>query len=216
VPSGNFGNILAGWIARCMGLPIEYLMLASNENDVLDEFFRSGSYRVRTAAETHATSSPSMDISKASNFERFIFDVVGRDPAVMRELWSKLDTQRGFDLRATPFWPAVERSGFLSGRSTHADRLRTIRSVHESTGLVVDPHTADGIKVARDHAVAGTITICLETALPAKFAETIVEAIGKAPARPAGYADLEQRPQRFERLGNDVEQVKRYIAAHAG
>ena len=216
VPSGNFGNILAGWIARCMGLPIDYLMLASNENDVLDEFYRTGSYRLRSAAETHATSSPSMDISKASNFERFVFDVVGRDPAVMRELWRELDTQRGFDLRATPFWPAVERSGFLSGRSTHADRVRTIRSVHETSGLVVDPHTADGIKVARDHAVAGTITVCLETALPAKFADTIVEAIGTPPAPPPAYADLERRPQRFERLANDAEQLKRYIAAHAG
>jgi threonine synthase len=216
VPSGNFGNILAGWIARGMGLPIEYLMLASNENDVLDEFFRSGSYRVRSPAETHATSSPSMDISKASNFERFIFDIVGRDPAVMRELWCELETRRGFELRATPFWPAVERSGFLSGRSTHADRVNTIRSVHEAAGLVVDPHTADGIKVARDHAVAGTITVCLETALPAKFAETIVEAIGTPPVPPPAYADLEQRPQRFERLANDAEQIKRFIAAHAG
>ena len=94
--------------------------------------------------------------------------------------------------------------------------MSTIRRVHAATGLVVDPHTADGIKVARDHAVAGTITVCLETALPAKFAETIVEAIGSPPVPPPAYADLEQRPQRFERLANDAEQLKRYVAAHAG
>jgi threonine synthase len=216
VPSGNFGNVLAGWIAKCMGLPVERLVLATNENDVLDEFFRSGRYRVRSAAETRATSSPSMDISKASNFERYVFDIVGRDAALVRRLWAELEVRGSFDLAGTPHWNAVRASGFVSGRSTHADRLATIRGLHASSGLVIDPHTADGVKVAREHLVPGVPMICLETALPAKFAETIVEAIGREPARPAGYADIESRPQRFTLLPADVGRLKAFVEANAG
>jgi len=215
VPSGNFGNVLAGWIARCMGLPVERLVLATNENDVLDEFFRSGRYRVRSAAETHATSSPSMDISKASNFERYVFDIVGRDAALVRSLWAELEAQGGFDLAGTPHWDAVRASGFVSGSSTHADRLATIRRLHAASGLVIDPHTADGVKVAREHLCPGVPMICLETALPAKFAETIVEAIGRPPPRPAGYADLESLPQRFTVLPAQAGRLKAFIEAHA-
>ena len=214
VPSGNFGNILAGWIARQMGLPIAKLVPATNENDVLDEFFRTGRYRPRQPAETHATSSPSMDISKASNFERYVFDLVGRDPAALRELWWALDTRGEFDLSGTPWLDKMRASGFVSGSSTHADRLATIRAVHESAGVVIDPHTADGVKVARAHVEPGVPMICLETALPAKFAETIVEAIGRVPERPAVYADLESRPQRFDVLPADVQALKRYIETH--
>jgi threonine synthase len=214
VPSGNFGNILAGWIARQMGLPIAKLVLATNENDVLDEFFRTGRYRPRQPAETHATSSPSMDISKASNFERYVFDLVGRDPAALRELWWALDTRGEFDLSGTPWLDKMRASGFVSGSSTHADRLATIRAVHASAGVVIDPHTADGVKVARAHVEPGVPMICLETALPAKFAETIVEAIGRVPERPAVYADLESRPQRFDVLPADVQALKRYIETH--
>ncbi len=214
VPSGNFGNVLAGWIARQMGLPIEQLVLATNENDVLDEFFRSGRYRVRAAAETQATSSPSMDISKASNFERFVFDIVGRDAATVRELWRRLDAAARFDLSITPHWSAVRDSGFVSGSSTHAARLATIRDVHAKTGIVIDPHTADGVKVAREHR-RDVPMICLETALPAKFAETIVEAIGREPERPPGFADIEKRPQRFTVLPADVARLKAYLEAHA-
>jgi threonine synthase len=215
VPSGNFGNVLAGWIARQMGLPIARLVLATNENDVLDEFFRSGRYRARSAAETQATSSPSMDISRASNFERYVFDIVGRDPQVVRGLWRQLDETGSFNLAATPHWAAVRASGFVSGSSTHADRLATIRSLFERSGLLIDPHTADGVKVAREHLIAGETMICLETALPAKFAETIVEAIGRPPDRPPAYADLESRPQRFEVLAVDIARLKAYIEAHA-
>ncbi|MFZ5538851.1 MAG: threonine synthase [Pseudomonadota bacterium] len=213
VPSGNFGNILAGWIARQMGLPIAKLVLATNENDVLDEFFRTGRYRPRQPAETRATSSPSMDISKASNFERYVFDLVGRDPAAVRELWRALDAHGEFDLSGTRWLDAMRGSGFVSGSSTHADRLATIRAVYESTGVVIDPHTADGVKVARAHVEPGVPMICVETALPAKFAETIVEAIGRVPERPAVYADLESRPQRFDVLPADVQALKRYIEA---
>ncbi len=215
VPSGNFGNVLAGWIAKCMGLPIERLILATNENDVLDEFFRSGRYRVRSAAETQATSSPSMDISKASNFERYVFDVVGRDTATVRALWQQLDVSGCFDLAGTVHWNRVRASGFVSGRSTHADRLATIHDLYARTGLVIDPHTADGVRVAREHRVPGVPTVCLETALPAKFAETIVEAIGRGPERPPGYEGIERLPQRFEVMPVDVARLKAYIEAHA-
>ena len=215
VPSGNFGNILAGHVAREMGLPIARLILATNENDVLDEFFRTGRYRPRPAAETHATSSPSMDISKASNFERYVFDVVGRDPAVVRVLWQNIEREGGFDLVGTAHWPPVAASGFVSGVSTHVDRIATIRDVHARYDLIVDPHTADGLKVGREHRDPNVPLVCIETALPAKFAVTIREALGRDPARPAAYAELEARPQHFTVVPADVGRVKAYIAEHA-
>jgi threonine synthase len=214
VPSGNFGNILAGWIAKQMGLPIEQLVLATNENNVLDEFLRTGRYRVRSAAQ--ATSSPSMDISKASNFERFIFDVTGRDPEVLRELWWQIDTAGEFNLSASPFWEKVRRTGFVSGSSTHANRLATIREVYAASELIIDPHTADGVKVAREYRRPNEPMICLETAQPAKFSSTIVEALGREPPRPAAFAHLEARPQRFEVLPADAQRVMDYLVAHAG
>ena len=215
VPSGNFGNILAGHVAKAMGLPIRRLILATNENDVLDEFFKSGRYRIRTAGETLSTSSPSMDISKASNFERFVFDLVGRDPAVVRELWVQVVRDGGFDLAGTPSERRLAESGFVSGKSTHADRLATIRHVAERFGVIVDPHTADGIKVGLERRDPGVALICIETALPAKFAATIREALGREPERPAAYARLEHLPQRFDVLRVDAAAVKAYIAARA-
>ena len=215
VPSGNFGNILAGHVAREKGLPIRRLILATNENDVLDEFFRSGRYRPRAADETHATSSPSMDISKASNFERFIFDVTGRDPAAVRELWATLVTDGGFDFSGTRFWPKVQSAGFVSGRSTHADRLATIREIATRYGIVIDPHTADGVKVGLECRDPAIPLVCVETALPAKFAATIREAIGRDPARSAVWRGLESRPQHSTTLAANPQLVKSFIAAHA-
>jgi threonine synthase len=215
VPSGNFGNILAGHVAKRMGLPIRRLILATNENDVLDEFFRTARYRIRPAESVVPTSSPSMDISKASNFERFVFDLVDRDPAVVRELWRELSQRGEFDLSGTPYARRLAETGFVSGKSTHADRLTTIRSVFERYGVVVDPHTADGLKVALERREASVPVICIETALPAKFAATIREALGRDPERPAAYARLEHRPQRFDVLPVDAAAVKDYIAARA-
>jgi threonine synthase len=198
VPSGNFGNIYAGYVARRMGLPIRKLILATNENDVLDEFFRTGRYRARQAAQ--ATSSPSMDISKASNFERYVFELVGRDGARL----TKLFAGGNFEL-------AAEREGFVSGRSSHADRLATIKAVHVKYGVIIDPHTADGVRVGLEHREAGVPLICLETALPAKFADTIRAALGREPERPRGYENLEALPQRFTVVEPDADAVKRYI-----
>lgn len=221
VPSGNFGNICAGHIARMMGLPIDKLVVATNENDVLDEFFRTGIYRVRKSAETYHTSSPSMDISKASNFERFIHDLLGRDSNRVRDLFHKVETEGGFDLSGSASSDGDEFSkivqyGFQSGRSTHQDRLDTIRDVQARYGITIDTHTADGVAVARKNMTAGVPMIVLETALPAKFNETIREALGRDAERPAGFDNIEALPQRFEVMAADVTQIKAFIAAHTG
>jgi threonine synthase len=216
VPSGNFGNVCAGHVARMMGLPIGKLVVATNENDVLDEFFRTGVYRVRSSADTHETSSPSMDISKASNFERFVFDLLGRDGAKTRALFhDQLGSQGQFDLSAeAAFKSAAQRYGFVSGKSTHADRLATIRDTHKRFGTTIDTHTADGVKVAREHLQPGVPMVVLETALPIKFAATIEEALGHVPERPAKFEGIEALPKRVKVLPADAAVVKRYIADH--
>jgi len=214
VPSGNFGNVCAGHIARMMGLPIRRLIVASNENDVLDEFFRTGVYRPRKADETLHTSSPSMDISKASNFERFIADLCGRDAARVRELWASVESGGSFDLNPAGLFAKVAGFGFVSGSSTHANRIATIRMAWEKFATVIDPHTADGLKVGLEFRQPGVPLVCLETALPAKFEDSIVEALGRRPERPAGMEDLESLPQRVAVMDADAAVVKTYIAAH--
>ncbi|MBB4841980.1 threonine synthase [Paucibacter oligotrophus] len=214
VPSGNFGNVCAGHVARMMGLPVAQLVVATNENDVLDEFFRSGVYRVRGSAETHETSSPSMDISKASNFERFVFDLLGRDGARVKQMFGAgLAEQGRFQLNAEQF-AAIQGYGFVSGSSRHADRLATIRQAYKDYGLIIDTHTADGLKVALQNLQPGLPMLVLETALPAKFAATIVEAIGVEPARPAGLEAIEALPKRVTVMPVDVAAVKAFVQAH--
>ena len=221
VPSGNFGNICAGHIARMMGLPIDKLVVATNENDVLDEFFRTGVYRVRKSAETWHTTSPSMDISKASNFERFIYDLLDGDTSRLVALFKKVETEGGFDLSGKPGsdgdeFKNIAKFGFESGKSVHADRLNTIRQTEKNYGITVDTHTADGIKVALEYMQPGVPMIVLETALPAKFNETIQEALGRDAERPAGFENIEALPQRFEVMTADVEKMKAFIAQHTG
>jgi threonine synthase len=216
VPSGNFGNICAGHVARMMGLPIDKLVLATNENDVLDEFFRTGVYRVRGGADTYETSSPSMDISKASNFERFVFDLLDRDAGRVKRLFGDELAKNGrFDLRTdAQFTLARTRYGFLSGKSTHADRLATIRDTHQRFGVTIDTHTADGLKVASNFVQPGVPMIVLETALPIKFAATIAEALGQEPDRPPQFKGIEDLPQRVTVLAADTAQVKAFVAVH--
>ena len=218
VPSGNFGNVCAGHVARMMGLPIAHLVVATNENDVLDEFFRTGIYRVRTSSDTHETSSPSMDISKASNFERFVFDMLGRDGAQTKALFfDHLNTKGSFDLSGNDaFKSAAKTYGFQSGKSTHANRLATIQSVHAQFNDIIDTHTADGVKVAREHLQADVPMIVLETALPIKFAETIEEALGRLPPRPAQFEGIEALPKRVRLMPPDVAQIKAYITQNIG
>ena len=214
VPSGNFGNILAGHFARSMGLPIRRLVLATNENNVLEEFFQTGIYRPRAAAQTFLTSSPSMDISRASNFERFVFDLVGRDAERVASLWRELSREGSFDL--SDLKPEFERRyGLVAGCSTHQDRLTTIRAVYARTGVVIDPHTADGVKVAAQFVEPGIPMLVLETALPAKFSEVIEEALGIPAPLPEGLESLESLPQRFTTLACDVASVRAYMAEHA-
>lgn len=215
VPSGNFGNICAGHVARMMGLPIKRLVLATNENDVLDEFFRTGLYRVRGSAETHETSSPSMDISKASNFERFVFDLLGRDGERTKQLFkTDVEDHGAFRISADEY-TRIADYGFVSGSSTHENRLAIIRDTYQRFGVIIDTHTADGLKVAREHLDAGVPMIVLETALPAKFAATIVEAIGREPDRPESTKGIEQLPKRFTAMRVDAQAVKRFIAENA-
>ncbi|ODU12207.1 MAG: threonine synthase [Thiobacillus sp. SCN 64-35] len=216
VPSGNFGNVCAGHIARQMGLPIKQLIVATNENDVLDEFFRTGVYRPRP--ETKHTSSPSMDISKASNFERFIYDLSGRDAARIRTLWGAIESGGSFDLKAHAdanggnLFERVADYGVVSGSSSHANRIDTIRTVYEVYGTMIDPHTADGLKVGLEYREPGVPLVCMETAQPAKFEDAIREALGIEPERPAELADLEAQPQKKHVMDADAETVKRYIA----
>ena len=214
VPSGNFGNICAGHVARMMGLPIGRLVAATNENDVLDEFFRTGHYRVRGSRETFETSSPSMDISKASNFERFVFDLVGRDaPRTAALFGTAVAREGGFRVSDDEF-ARIAGFGFASGKSVHTDRLATIRDTFQRFGTMVDTHTADGLKVAREQRRDGVPMLVLETALPAKFAETIREAVGVEPPRPPALQGIESLPRRVQVLPADTERVKAYIRDH--
>ncbi|MBA2338591.1 MAG: threonine synthase [Acidimicrobiia bacterium] len=209
VPTGNFGNVYAGYIARRMGAPIHRLVVACNENDVLDEFLSTGRYRVRHPEEVVTTSSPSMDIAKASNLERFVYDLTGGDTGLVTDLFTG---GSGFDLSSQSGWDAMAGARMVSGSSRHADRLATIRTVWQRCGVMVDPHTADGITVGRRFVENGVPMICLETAQPAKFAATIVEALGEAPPVPARWAGLLGLPQRYEVIDPTPQAVRDAIS----
>ena len=197
-----------------MGLPIRRLVLAANENNVLDEFFRTGVYRPRSAEQTLATSSPSMDISKASNLERFLFDLLDRDAERMNAAWRELDETGALDLTAE--LPRLkDEFGFFSGTSTHADRLATIRAVHEATGEIIDPHTADGVKVAREHIEDGVPMLVLETAKPAKFQETITEAIGVELPLSDELRAMLSAAQEVVEMPGDEQALRAYIEGNA-
>lgn len=211
VPSGNFGNVCAGHIARMMGLPVGKLVVATNENDVLDEFFKTGVYSPRGSANTYHTSSPSMDISKASNFERFVYDLVGQDADKVSELWGRVDAGEAFDLNQDDLFSKVADFGFVSGSSSHDHRLQTIRQTWEQYGVMIDTHTADGLKVALEHRDTNTAMVVLETALPAKFEDAIREALGCDPERPAVLENIEDLPQRFEVMEADAQAIKHFI-----
>jgi threonine synthase len=212
VPTGNFGNICAGHIARMMGLPVRHLVVATNENDVLDEFFQTGKYHPRTSENTFQTSSPSMDISKASNFERFIFDLIGRDALSLRRYWKQIDNGGSFQLDKENI-DKISTFGFISSSSKHENRIRLIKNFHDEYDVIIDTHTADGIKASLDHLTKDTPMLVLETALPTKFEKSVYEAIGKKPNRPDALVNLEKMNQRFEVFDNSTSLVKNYILA---
>ena len=212
VPTGNFGNICAGHIARMMGLPVRHLVVATNENDVLDEFFQTGKYHPRTSENTFQTSSPSMDISKASNFERFIFDLIGRDALSLRRYWKQIDNGGSFQLDNENI-DKISTFGFISSSSKHENRIRLIKNFHDEYDVIIDTHTADGIKASLDHLTKDTPMLVLETALPTKFEKSVYEAIGKKPNRPDALVNLEKMNQRFEVFDNSTSLVKNYILA---
>lgn len=212
VPSGNFGNVCAGHIARQMGLPIHKLVVATNENDVLDEFFKTGIYRVRGSKDTHQTSSPSMDISKASNFERFVFDLTGRNAQKTKALFDQVEKEGYFDLSGTPEFLSIQQTyGFVSGKSTHKQRLLAIKEVYNDYRQIIDPHTADGVYVAFQYLDENVPMIVLETAQAVKFEETIKEALAIDPPRPDAFKGIEALPQRVLNLPADVSVIKETI-----
>jgi threonine synthase len=195
-----------------MGLPIHALVCATNENDVLDEFFRTGRYRVRSAAQTVHTSSPSMDISKASNFERFVFDLFDGDSRRVRALWSDLARRGEFDISATREFAGLrERFGLVSASSDHALRMRTIAAIAKQSGVVIDTHTADGVSAAHRYRVAGQPMIVLETALAAKFSEAVEEALGQPAPRPERFSGIESLPQHFTVLPASIDAVRAFM-----
>ena len=156
-----------------------------------------------------------MDISKAYNFERFVFDLAGRDATKIRSLWGAVESGGSFDLAGDGLFAKVADFGMVSGSSSHANRIDTIRTVYEVYGTMIDPHTADGLKVGLEHREPGVPLVCMETAQPAKFEDAIREALGIEPLRPAELAGLEAQPQKKHVLDADVDAVKRFIADHA-
>ena len=204
VPTGNFGDIFAGYIARKLGLPIDKLVIATNQNDILHRTLTTGAY---TTAEVHPSISPSMDIQVSSNFERVLFDAYGRDGAVVAEQMADL-AKGGFTISQG----AIEflRSQFASGRASEAETLATIKRIHQTTGQVICPHTAVAVKVAEEH-LGESPMITLATAHPAKFPDAVEQATGIRPALPARMADLFERPERVTRVPGDLAALEALI-----
>lgn len=209
VPTGNFGDVFAGYVAKMMGLPIRRLILATNDNDILARYFATGIY---STGKVHATLSPSMDIQVASNFERYLYYSAGEDPARVRELMATFarDGRLVFDEGKT----RAEADGFAAGSADKTATLATIREIYDRYGYLVDPHTAVGLHVATAHEAAGEPMICLSTAHPAKFSRAVEEAIGKDIARHSVLDGLSGLPTRFEVVPAKTEDVRNRIVGH--
>ncbi len=209
VPSGNFGDIYAGYAASRMGLPVAQLIVATNRNDILSRFFNSGEYR---KAGVDPTISPSMDIQVSSNFERYLADLYGRDGAAVSELMARLDSDGGFVIDRL----RLNDSLFAAGKCGEAETIETIRRPFEETGTLVDPHTAVGLFAGQNCRKDSHIPlVTLSTAHPAKFPDVVEKATGERPALPKHMSDLFAREERFAQLPNDIETVKSYIRERA-
>jgi len=212
VPTGNFGNILAGWVAKRMGLPIDRLVVASNRNDILTRFFSTGTMAI---TEVVPTTSPSMDIQVSSNLERLLFEVLGRDGAALAELMARFRADGSVSVPAEVL--AELRSEFDCGRLDDESAAAVIRSVQLHTGLLVDPHTAVGIGVAEALAGTGVLAdpsvpvVCLATAHPAKFPDAVEAAVGVRPALPDALGDLFERSERVEHCPADLDSVQALV-----
>jgi len=208
VPTGNFGDIFAGYAARQMGLPIEKLVIATNENDILARTLATGRYEIGTVTPTI---SPSMDIQVSSNFERLLFDAVGRDGAAIVRMMQNLGQSGAFSI--PPDALAAIRAGFSAGRTDEATTAATIRSTYEKSGYLLDPHTAVGVAQARQLLGQGTPIVTLATAHPAKFPAAVKAASGVEPGLPVWLADLYDRVERYDVLDNDLAAVEDFISA---
>ncbi len=212
VPTGNFGDIFAGFVAQRMGLPIDRLVIATNENDILHRALSSGRYQV--APKVVPTSSPSMDIQVSSNFERLLFEATERDASALRALMERLRQSGGFTIPEPAL--AWMRQLFASGRADEQQVTETIRHIHQRTGEIVDPHTAVGLSVARDHLSAAHAVVSLATAHPAKFPQAARAATGLAPTLPPHLASIMREQEHFTVLPASLEEVKGWIDARAG
>jgi threonine synthase len=206
VPTGNFGDIFAGYAAKRMGLPIDRLVIATNDNDILARTLESGRYETRKVVET---TSPSMDIQISSNFERLLFEAANRDAALVRREMESLKQSGAFELEERQF--SSIRQEFAAGRSTMAETAETIRDVLQQDGYLLDPHTATAVKVARENADPKAPMVVLSTAHPAKFPAAVREASGVAPALPAFLADLMERKENFTVLPSDQKMLEDYV-----
>ena len=212
VPTGNFGDVLAGWVAGRMGLPIERLVVATNANDILVRALESGDYAPRAVVPTQ---SPSMDIQVSSNFERLLFEAGGRDPAAIRAMMGSLAQSGRFTL-APPMLETV-RKAFDAVRVDEAGMRAEMARTHAATGVVLDPHSAIAVSAARDTLARDPATpvIALATAHPAKFPDAVEQATGQRPALTPHLAELMGRPERIHRVPNDVDAVASFVRAHA-
>lgn len=208
VPTGNFGDIYAGYIAKSMGLPIEKLVIATNSNDILARTLHTGAYMTSTVS---ATLSPSMDIQVSSNFERLLFDLHGRDGNVIEQMMQQFKKDGMFSL--APQAHNALRASFAADRTTDPETLNVIASSYKNTGELLDPHTAVGVSVAQRQRVDGAM-ITLATAHPAKFPDAVQKASNVHPALPPHLADLFARTERVQNIANDVNAIKAYIESH--
>lgn len=211
VPTGNFGDIFAGYVAKRMGLPIGKLLLATNENNILTRFINDGDYSL---GEVVATVSPSMDIQIASNFERYLFHLFCDDSDRVKAAFVELKESGRISFTAAEMQSV--RGDFCSASVNQRATLEIIRDFHAENGYLLDPHTAVGVKAALDLLPADSARICLATAHPAKFSETVEKAIGQAAPVPASVRELEGKPTRCEIMEADLEKVRDFIIAHIG
>ncbi|HUS98527.1 MAG TPA: threonine synthase [Hyphomicrobiaceae bacterium] len=211
VPTGNFGDIFAGYVAKKMGLPIEQLVVASNSNDILPRTIETGIYEKRGVV---ATTSPSMDIQVSSNFERYLFEMQGRNAALVRRQMAALSQSGRFEVSGGS---GRLKQDFTASAASESEVAEMIQKMHAETGYLLEPHTACGVIAAGRTMAAGSAVpqVVLSTAHPAKFAEAMQDIMGKPAPLPAGLSSLLDAPERFEVVANDLAAVEAYVEGNA-